>query len=163
MLRAAPQEALKEGMSLDSLRRLSGGDKVVLAGTLGVLVSIFLPWWNDGLGNGANGLHDWGWLTVASVLLVLALFTTRRLLDEQRRMPELSVGDGVAYILGGSAELLGAVVFWLVNNSRIVGTVQYGVFVAVVGGAVTIAGGYLRQVERSTPNGPAGDGGHPAL
>jgi hypothetical protein len=160
MLRAAHEEAVGERMSLDSLRRLSIGDKVLLAGSVILLVALFLPWWDNGFGVTANGFHDWGWLSFLALLLLAALFAVRTVVDESRRLPELSVSDPVAYMIGGVAEVVGAVVFWLTNNTRIMGEVRYGVFVAVVGGAVTIAGGYLKQVERAAPadGGPAAAG-----
>jgi len=139
-------EDAAQGMTLDSLRKLTGGDRVLIAGSAIVLLSIFLPWWDNGYGNTANGLHDWGWLTFLGMLMVLTLLCVRNLVPEAR-LPELSVNDPVAYIIGGAVEIAGAVVFWLVNNERLVGGVKYGVFVAVVGGAVTVAGGYVKQLE----------------
>jgi uncharacterized membrane protein len=84
---------------------------------------------------------------------VLTLFAVRRVAAQ--RLPEMSVSDPVALMCGGVAELLGGVVFWLTNNARITGTVRYGVFVAVVGGALTVAAGYVKLIEAQAPR----DGG----
>ena len=149
MQRVAGEEDFGHVMTLDTLRRLSGGDRVLVAGSAIVLLSLLLPWWDSGFGSTANGFHDWGWLSFVSLLLVAALFSVRNLVPESRR-PELSVSDPAAYMTGGAAELVGAVVFWLTNNSRLVGGVKYGVFVAVVGGAVTVAGGYVKHLETRT-------------
>jgi hypothetical protein len=146
MQRVAGEEDSGHVMALDTLRRLSGGDRVLVAGSAMVLLALLLPWWNNGFGTTANGFHDWGWLSFLSLLLIAALFSVRNLVPESRR-PELSVSDPAAYMIGGALEIVGAVVFWLANNSRLDGSVKYGVFVAVVGGAVTVAGGYVKQME----------------
>jgi len=149
MQRVVGEEDSGHVMTLDTLRRLSGGDRVLVAGSAVVLLSLLLPWWDNGLGSTADGFHDWGWLSLLGLLLLAALFSVRNFVPETRR-PELSVSDPVAYMIGGAAEIVGAVVFWLTNNSRLVGGVKYGVFVAVVGGAVTVAGGYVRHLETQT-------------
>lgn len=143
------EEDLGHAMALDTVRRWSGGDRILVAGSAIVLLSLLLPWWDNGFDTTANGFHDWGWLTFLSLLLVAALFSVRNLVPESQR-PELSVSDPVASMIGGAAELVGAVVFWLTNNSRLLGGVKFGVFVAVVGGAVTVAGGYVKHLETQT-------------
>lgn len=129
---------------------LSAGDGLLVAGSAVVLLSLLLPWWDDGFGNHANGFHDWGWMSFVGMLLLVALLAVRNL-PETRHLPELAVSDPLAYIIGGGAEILGAVVFWLTNNSRLVGGVKFGVFICVVGGAVTVAGGYLKHLESQRP------------
>ena len=151
MQQAAREEDLRRRMTLDSLRKLSGGDRVLVAGSVVLLLALLFPWWDDGAGSRANGFHDWGWLSFISLLLVATLFGVRNLVPESR-LPELSVSDPGAYMIGGIAETVGAVVFWLTNNSRIVGGVKYGVFVAVIAGAITVAGGYIKHLE-GTPGG----------
>ena len=141
-------------MTLDSLRRTSGGDRMLLVGSAVLLLALLLPWWDDGAGAHANGFHDWGWLSFLSLVPVLALFGLRNLVTEPR-LPELSVSDPAAYMIGGAVEIAGAVVFWLANNTRIVGGVKYGVFVAVVAGAVTVAAGYLKHLETLEHDGTA--------
>lgn len=141
------------GMTLDSLRKLTGGDRVLVAGSAIVLLSAFLPWWDNGYGITANGFHDWGWVTIFGLLMAATLFAVRNLVPEARR-PELSVNDPIAYMIFGVVEIAGAVVFWLSNNDRLVGGVKYGVFIAIVGGAVTVAGGYVKQLEAQQRGGP---------
>jgi hypothetical protein len=133
---AARDEQAKRGMSL--------GDGVVALGTAVTLLAVLLPWWDTGLGVTANGLHDWGWLSFFALLLVATLLLARRLVGQRLR---LSVSDGVAYMLGGAMEMAGAGVFWAVNNTRIPGAVRYGVFIGVVGGAITLVGGWLGQMD----------------
>src|SRR5258708_28277610 len=93
-------------MTLDTLRRLSGGDRVLVAGSATMLLSLLLPWWDNGFGGTANGFHDWGWLSLVSLLLVAALFSVRNLVPESRR-PELAVRAPIAYMICGAAEILG--------------------------------------------------------
>jgi hypothetical protein len=131
-------------VSRQFLRTLPAADKVLLGGSAIVLVSLFLPWWDDGLGVTADGFHDWGWLTVFSLLLVVALYTVRRVDSVRARLPEMSVDDAKVYMLGGGVELLGAVAFWLGNTAHLTGKVRYGVLVCVVGSALTAAGGYAK-------------------
>ena len=147
MQRAVDVEDVGHAMNLDARRGLSGGDLMVVGGSAITLLALLLPWWDNGLGSTANGLHDWGWLSFLSLLLVAALFTVRTFFADTRAAVELAVADPVAYMIGGAAEMVGAVVFWLVNNSRLVGGVKYGVFVCVVGGAVTVAAGYVKNLE----------------
>jgi hypothetical protein len=142
------EEDPRQGMSREFLRRLSIGDRVLVAGSAILLLALLLPWWHDSTGSTANGFHDWGWLSFISLLLLATLFAVRNLVPESRR-PELSVSDPAAYMIGGVAEIVGAVVFWLTNNSRFVGEVKFGVFIAFVGGAVTVAGGYVKHLEAS--------------
>ena len=149
MQHVAGEEDGRLDMVLDFLRRLSGGDRVLAAGSAILLLALLLPWWDNGFGSSANGFHDWGWLSFLSLLLVATLFAVRNLVPESRR-PELSVSDPGAYMIGGTAEMVGAVVFWLANNSKLLGGVKYGVFVAVIGAAVTIAGGYIKHLEIPT-------------
>lgn len=130
---------------------LSTADRVLVAGCAITLLSLLLPWWDNGFGITANGLHDWGWLSFLALLLVVALMVVRRVARLSGAMPQMSVRDGTAYIGGGALEMLGAVAFWTANNARLSGTVRYGVFVCVVGGAVTVAGGYLHQLESAQP------------
>src|SRR5260370_1253512 len=111
MQQIAREEDRGRGMTLDSLRKLSGGDRVLVAGTAISLLGLLLPWWDDGAGSSANGLHDWGWVSLVSLLLVATLFSVRNLVPEARR-PELSVSDPAAYMIGGVVEMVGAVVFW---------------------------------------------------
>jgi len=150
MQHAAEDKAQR--MTLDSLRKLSGGDRVLVAGSAIVLLSVFLPWWDNGVGITANGFHDWGWLTILGLLMAATLFAVRNLVPEARRL-ELSVNDPVAYMIFGVVEIVGAVVFWLTNNGRLVGGVKYGVFIAMIGGAVSVAGGYVKQVESQQDGG----------
>lgn len=155
MQRVAGEEDIAPRMTDRARRTLTGGDWVVVTGAAVVLLSLLLPWWDDGFDRTANGFHDWGWLSFLSLVLLATLFCVRSFLPELRGVPELSVSDPAAYVIGGIAEVVGAVVFWLAGNSKLIGQVRYGVFVCVVGGAVTAAGGYLKHLERQPAPPPA--------
>jgi hypothetical protein len=147
MLRTARTEKTHgDAMSFDSLRSFTLGDRLLLGGSAIVLLSLLLPWWDDGLGHTATGFHDWGWLSFLSLLLVVAMLAVRHV-ESLRHIAETSIGDAGAYMLAGVAQMAGAVVFWVGNNGRAPGHVRYAVFVCVVGGAVTVAGGYLKMLE----------------
>jgi multidrug transporter EmrE-like cation transporter len=141
-------------MREEDLHRVSPGDVVVVVGTLIVLVSMFLPWWDSGVGVTANGFHDWGWLTFAGLLFVVVVMGLRAV--DSSRTPELSVSDEIAFVIGGATEVCGAAVFWAANNRSISGGVLYGVFIAIIGGTTTVAGGWVKRLESHVglPQGP---------
>ncbi len=133
-------------MREEDLHRVSPGDVVVVVGTLIVLASMFLPWWDSGVGATANGFHDWGWLTFAGLLFVVVVMVLRAL--DSSRVPQLSVSDEIAFVIGGATEVCGAVVFWAANNRSISGGVLYGVFIAIIGGTTTLTGGWVKRLEQ---------------
>jgi hypothetical protein len=142
-------------MRQDNLRRLTLGDRIVAGGSLITLVAMLLPWWDSGLGATANGFHDWGWLSFLALAGVAVLLVVRVAAAEGG--PRLSVADGVAFLIGGAAEVLGSVIFWVGNNGRLGGGVRYGVFVALVGGMLTVIGGWVKRME-TRPVGPSQGG-----
>jgi hypothetical protein len=87
---------------------------------------------------------------VLSLVLTLALFAVRRL-GAARRRPQLALRDGQAYVAGGAAVIVGAVVFWLAGNASLHGHVRFGVLVCVVGGAIVAAGGWMKDQESAPP------------
>jgi hypothetical protein len=131
---------------------LSIGDGAVAAGCAVTLLALLLPWWDSGIGASANGFHDWGWLSFFGLALVIAVLLAR-VAGGQVHLP---IDDAAAYMVCGSLELLGAVVFWFGNNTSIGGRVRYGVFLGVVGGAVTLIGGYVRRMEYLRSSAPPG-------
>jgi hypothetical protein len=159
------------------LEKLSNGEKAILGGSLIVLVSMFLPWygWDFNFGNSilgsinssgsVDGFNSWGWLTFIGFLFVVILWLVRGPLSDQVELPDIPLKDAQLFMIGGGVEVLGALLFWLAykaSNASGPGYsagVRFGVFIAIVGGAATIAGGYLRQSEpealASTPNAPA--------
>jgi glucan phosphoethanolaminetransferase (alkaline phosphatase superfamily) len=157
---------------------MSNGEKAILGGSLVVLIAMFLPWygWDFNLGNSilgttlnnsesVSGFHSWGWITFLGLLFVVALWVVRGPLSDQVELPELPLKDAQLFMIGGAVEVLGALLFWLAykaDSANLPGFsagVRFGVFVALVGGIITIVGGYLKQSEpatmASTPNVPA--------
>ncbi|HXA29398.1 MAG TPA: hypothetical protein VN193_11710 [Candidatus Angelobacter sp.] len=138
---------------------LTNGDKAILGGSLIVLVSMFLPWYGWDLGpfgsESVSGFHSWGLLTFIAFLATVALWLLRGPLSDQFKMPELGVTDAMLFTIFGGVEVLGALVFWLAYKSDFPGAgVKFGVFIAIVGGAVTAAGGYFKQSEPAKVTAP---------
>jgi MFS family permease len=151
------------------LEKMSDGERAILGGSVVVLIAMFLPWWgadwNLGTFGGTSlgsqsesvsGFHGWGWITFLALLAVVVFWLLRGPLADQFELPDLPVSDGQAYMIGGGLEILGAVIFWLaykgdnLNFPGFSAGVKFGVFVAIVGGAATVVGGYLKQSEPET-------------
>jgi len=147
-------------MGQDFLSKMSNADKAILGGSLIVLVSLFLPWWGWDINitvtcitvasssGSVNGFNSWGWITFLALIGVLVLHVSRTYLTQQVKLPEMGVGDAALYMILGGVEIAGAVIFWLAYHSGLSGAnegVKFGAFVAIVGGAVTVFGGYLMQ------------------
>ena len=137
---------------------LSNGDKAVLGGSLVVLIAMFLPWYSasfGGLSDSSNGFHRWGLLTFVAWLVVLGLWLLRGPLSSQFNLPKWGVSDGMLFMILGGVEVLGAVLYWIDAGSSsgditaLGGSAgpSFGLFIAIVGGAITAAGGYLKQSE----------------
>jgi hypothetical protein len=143
----------------DVLSRVTNGDKALAGGSLVVLIALFLPWYGYDAGPvsaSVSGFNSWGWLTFLGLLAVIAFWLIRNMFSDSVKLPDMPVTDGVAYMIGGAVEVLGAVIFWLAYHSDSLSGpgfsygVRFGLFVAIVGGAITIAGGYLKQSEPAT-------------
>jgi hypothetical protein len=148
------------------IETLSNGDKAILGGSLVVLIAMFLPWYGVDLGTfgseSVSGFHSWGLLTFIAWLFVVVLWLLRGPLSSQFKMPEVSVTDGILFMIGGGVEALGALIFWLAYKTDVSGFgisagVKFGTFVALVGGLITAAGGYLKQSEPAAA-GPVSSG-----
>lgn len=141
-------------MNQDFLASMSNGDKALAGGSIVVLIAMFLPWygWDSGYFSASiDGFNSWGWLTFLGLLAVVAYFVIRNFLTESVKLPEMPVTDAQAYMIGGGVEVLGVVLFWLVSHQEgvLLGNlgVRFGLFVALIGGIATVAGGYLKQSE----------------
>jgi len=148
-------------MGQDFLSKTSDAEKAILGGSLIVLVALFLPWYGWDISatfagvtiasssGSVDGFASWGWLTFLALLAVVFLWTARRFLTQQVRMPEMGVSDAALIMILGAVEVAGAVIFWLAYHSGVANLanegVKFGAFVAIVGGALTIFGGYLMQ------------------
>lgn len=156
-------------MNQDFLGKMSDGEKAIAGGSIIVLISLFLPWYGWDLGpfgsDSVDGFASWGWLTFLALLAVVLFWAARRLFTEQVKLPDMPVSDAAFYMIGGAVEVLGAVLFWLAYHREAVDGivsvgVKFGTFVAIVGGAVTLFGGYLEQQRAATtttmPTAPPG-------
>jgi hypothetical protein len=147
------------------LEKMLDSEKAILGGSIVVLVALFLPWygWDFNVGAGVlgtlsnsgsfTGFHSWGLLTFIALLFVIAVWLVRGPLSDQVKLPEMSITDAQLYMIGGGVEVLGSILYWLTvkgDNIDLPGYsagVRFGVFVALVGGIITIVGGYLKQSE----------------
>lgn len=141
---------------------LSNGDKAILGGSLVILISMFLPWYSAsyaGFSDSVDGFHRWGLLTLLGWLFVLAYWLLRGPLSGQFSLPKWGIGDGMVFMIAGGVEVLGAILYWI-DGSSSVGNLNafgvstgpsFGLFIALVGGLATVAGGYLKQSEPEKP------------
>jgi hypothetical protein len=141
--------------------RFSPEEMVIAAGSLVLLVSLFLNWisvscngaYCGGAGGGASGFRGWGWLSFLAVIGVAGLLVARRLVAEKVELPALPASDSVLYMAGGALEILGCLLFWIEYHNDFVSSgagivsissgLGFGWFVALLAGVATVVGGYL--------------------
>jgi len=158
-------------MNQDFLGKMTNGERSILGGSVIVLISLFLPWygWDINLGilgsssDSFNGFHSWGWLTVLALVAVVAFWVIRTFMSDDVKLPEMSLEDPVIYMIGGAVEVVGAVLFLVTASPGVGGYfsagAKFGVFIAIVGGALTVLGGYLKQSEPQAAVTSVGGGG----
>jgi hypothetical protein len=143
------------------VNRFSPEELVIAAGSLVLLVSLFLNWisvscsgpYCAGAGGGASGFRGWGWLSFLAVIGVAGLLVARRLLAGKVELPALPASDSVLYMAGGGLEILGCLLFWVEYHNDFVSSgagivsissgLGFGWFVALLAGVATLVGGYL--------------------
>jgi hypothetical protein len=168
----------------DGLRRLAAAPRALsadqqLAGLAagGLLVSMFLPWYEKNVldrrggrlvGDSISAFGTVSFVEAAVFLVaagVLALLFTRA----ERREFELPGGDGT--VIFGAGLWAALLIFWRVfdrpnvSGEAVTVGIQWGFFVAfVAAGALAAAGWRMRQHERSARGAPPGQGrrGRPA-
>lgn len=139
---------------------------------------LFLPWMTavclgscNGFefGGDLDGVHGLGLVTLAGLLVVVGLWAYRCYPDRVR-MPQLPprlarlrlvvrlrpyLRDPMIYMAAGGIEVAGVVLFWVEYHGTVATFLSVSVrpsigwFLALLGAAATIAGGYLLQRERS--------------
>jgi hypothetical protein len=151
---------------------LSNGDKAILGGSLVLLIAMFLPWYGaefGGFSDSANGFHRWGLLTFLAWIAVVGLWLLRGPLSSQFKLPAWGITDGMLFMILGGVELLGIILFWIDGSGSVGGLsafgvsvgVRFGLFIALVGAAATVAGGFLKQSEPAAAS-TGGGGGYAA-
>jgi len=149
---------------VDRWNEMHRSDQLIAAGSLVVLVSLFLPWFGYDVSVGGfsvsgsvDGFHSWGWITFIALLAVIGLYVVRNFASDAVKLPDLPFEDGVAYLALAVLEALGALLFWAAyHGDTIEGVgwgIKFGLIVALVGAVITGAGGYLKRTE------PAATGG----
>lgn len=128
------------------LQAARGADRMILIAGLVYFIDSFLPWY--GLGGTILGQHfgvnrgGWGsgGLAVLAVLFALAdlIFAAIRVLGVKLDLGQLK--DGLVYlILGG-----GAFVFTLLRLITATNFTKYGLYIAIIAGAVLAYGGWMK-------------------
>lgn len=141
---------------------LSNGDKTILGGSVVLLIAMFLPWYGydysfAGISSSGsvNGFNSWGWLAFLALLALVAFWLLRGPLAESVSLPEMPLKDPVIYMILGGLEVLGVLLYWLAGHNELGGFsgngldigVRFGLFIALIGGIVTVVGGYLKSQE----------------
>ncbi|HEX6492888.1 MAG TPA: hypothetical protein VF112_05220 [Candidatus Dormibacteraeota bacterium] len=160
------------------IRASSMGVRALVGGSAAVLIALlFLPWMaavclgtcsGFNFGGDLDGVHGWGLLTLAGMLAVVGLWALRCYPDRVR-IPPLPprvarhplfirvrpyLRDPLVYMAAGGVEVLGVVLFWFEYHSSVATFLDVSVrpsigwFLALLGAAATIAGGYLLERER---------------
>jgi hypothetical protein len=151
---------------VDRWNEMHRSDQLIAAGSLVVLVSLFLPWFGYDVSVGGfsasgsvDGFHSWGWVTFLALLAVIGLYVVRNFASEAVKLPDLPFEDGVAYMGLAAIEALGALLFWAAyHGDSIQGVgwgIKFGLIIALIGAVATGAGGYLKRTE---PAAAAGGG-----
>ena len=141
--------------------RFSTEELVIAAGSLVLLVALFLDWTKascsgafcNGSLSGLSGFHGWGWVSFLALVGVAGLLACRRLLSGTVELPELPASDSVIYMAGGALEIAGVLLFWVEYHDSFVSSgtglqsFSYGLgfawFLALLAGIATLIGGYL--------------------
>ncbi|HEV7467850.1 MAG TPA: hypothetical protein VGP96_16245 [Candidatus Dormibacteraeota bacterium] len=148
------------------IRRSSWGERALVGGSAAVLFALlFLPWLTtscdadcNGFGLAArtiDGVHGWGLLTLVGLLAGVGLWAVRCHPDRVT-LPALPLRDPQVYMLAGTLELVGVVLFWFEFHASVASFVSVGVrptvgwFLAFAGATATLLGGWLLQSERLT-------------
>ncbi|MHB8450632.1 MAG: hypothetical protein ACYDAQ_09340 [Mycobacteriales bacterium] len=136
--------------------RLGLPDRLLMGGTLLALIGIFLPWYGLSYGIGAfhasasvDGFHSWGYLAFLGVLAGIGALIARGVVA-QIPVPAMSFPLPVGYLVAGGLQLVGPVLFLLLHHQHASGPgfsvgPEYGVFVGIVAGAVSLAAGVLAR------------------
>jgi hypothetical protein len=156
-------------------RALVGGSAAVLLALLFLpwMTAVCLGTCNGfDFGGDLDGVHGWGLLTLGGLLAVVGLWALRCYPDRVRlpqlppRLSSLSrhrlvvrlrphLRDPLLYMVAGGIEVAGVVLFWFEYHDavaiflRVSVRPSIGWFLALLGAAATIAGGYLLQRERA--------------
>jgi hypothetical protein len=131
-----------------SLSDFSRGELLVGGGSLVLLLSLFLPWMGVDGGLTVHAFHGAGFITILAWLGVVVLFIVRSpFFRNTLELPRLPWTDSVLFIIGGAAEVVGAVIFH--HEYRGTGLdgftrgTKFGLVLAIIGGLLTVAAGVL--------------------
>lgn len=131
------------------LRRLRLGEWIALAGGVLLVVSLFMPWYDDVSGFRALSIIDVLLVLVAAVGIALAV------LQATQTTPALPVAFGVLSVVTGAIGVL-LVVFRLIDSPGDVGGPTSGAWLGLVAAVAIIAGGWRAIANEHVPHLPPG-------
>jgi hypothetical protein len=135
----------------NKLTAARGADRMILIAGLVFFIDSFLPWYGGGFsGFGVrfsvhvSGWNSQGWAILA-ILFAIAdtVFAAVRVLGAKLDLGEIK--DGLVYIVLGGGAFLFTLLRWLTATS---GT-TYGLYIALIAGAVLAYGGWMKLQAKS--------------
>lgn len=135
----------------DKLLGVTGADRMILVAGLVFFIDSFLPWYGVSFrGFGADisaNVSGWSSGTLAVLAIIAAIlatvFAAMRVLGAKLDLG--GIKDGTVYLGLGAAAFLFALLRWLTETNF----TKYGLFVAIIAGAVLAYGGYLKNQQTS--------------
>ena len=131
------------------LRRLRFGEWLALAGGVLLIVSLFMPWYDDVTGFAAMSVIDVLLVLIAGVAIALAV------LQATQTSPALPVGFGVLTVTTGAIGVL-LVLFRLIDSPGDVGGPTTGAWLGLVAVVGLTTGGWRAIANEHVPHLPPG-------
>jgi drug/metabolite transporter (DMT)-like permease len=132
------------------VRRLRASEWLAAAAGVALIVSLFLPWYDDVSGFAAMSIID------VLLVLVAAVGITLAILQATRTTPALPVAFGVLTVVTGAIGVL-LVLFRLIDSPGDVGGPATGAWLGLVAAVALTAGGWTSLANehvRHLPPGP---------
>jgi hypothetical protein len=152
-------------VSVDKLKELTLGEKVIAASGILLFIDSFLPWFKKDirtvLGTGSISKNGWGqFLTLLAILIGLAMAVVAVL----PKVAEVNFPEKLGNLSWGQVHMIaGIVALALIVLQLAIGkdyhglTIDrsYGLFIGVVFGAGLAYGGFLKSREATAPSPPS--------
>ena len=130
------------GQMKDKLTSVTGADRMILIAGLVFFIDSFLPWYGVSLFGVSVSENGWGTggLAVLSILFAIAAtaFAAMRVLGVKMDLP---IKDGDLYLALGGGAFLFALLRWVTEMDF----TKYGLYIAIIAGAVLAYGGWMKR------------------